>query len=75
MHYCVANMPGAYCRTATQALTNATIPYAVKLANLGLEEAMRQVPELRLGLNTYQGHVVYKAVAEAHGMAWHGVEF
>jgi alanine dehydrogenase len=75
VHYCVANMPGAYCRTATQALTNATIPYAVKLANLGLEEAMRQVPELRLGLNTYQGHVVYKAVAEAHGMAWHGVEF
>lgn len=75
VHYCVANMPGAYCRTATQALTNATIPYAVKLANLGLEEAMRQVPELRLGLNTYQGHVVYKAVAEAHGMAWQGVEF
>lgn len=75
VHYCVANMPGAYCRTATQALTNATIPYAVKLANLGLEEALRQVPELKLGLNTYQGHVVYKAVAEAHGMEYRAAEF
>ncbi len=75
IHYCVANMPGAYCRTATQALTNATIPYAVKLANLGLAEAIRQVPELKPGLNTYQGHVVYKAVAEAHGMAYQDVVF
>ncbi|HMO51760.1 MAG TPA: alanine dehydrogenase [Kiritimatiellia bacterium] len=75
VHYCVANMPGAYCRTATQALTNATIPYAVKLANLGLEEALRQVPELKPGLNTYQGHVVYKAVAEAHGMAYQEAKF
>lgn len=75
VHYCVANMPGAYCRTATQALTNATIPYAVKLANLGLEEALRQVPELKLGLNTYQGRVVYKAVAEAHGMEYRAAEF
>lgn len=75
VHYCVANMPGAYCRTATQALTNATIPYAVKLANLGLEEAVRQVPELKPGLNTYQGHVVYKAVAEAHGMNFQEAKF
>ncbi len=71
VHYCVANMPGAYCRTATQALTNVTAPYAVKMASLGLEEALRQIPELKLGLNTYHGHVVYKAVAEAHGMDYH----
>lgn len=70
IHYCVANMPGAYCRTATQALTNATIPYAVKLANLGFEGALQQVPELVPGLNTHAGHVTYKAVAEAHGMPY-----
>lgn len=65
IHYCVANMPGAYARTATQALNNVTIPYAVKLANLGLEGALRQIPELVPGLNTYKGKCVYKAVAEA----------
>jgi len=70
VHYCVANMPGAYCRTATQALTNATIPYAVKLANLGFEGALQQVPELVPGLNTHAGQVTYKAVAEAHGMPY-----
>jgi alanine dehydrogenase len=70
IHYCVANMPGAYCRTATQALTNATIPYAVKLANLGFEAALQQVPELVPGLNTHAGRVTYKAVAEAHGMPY-----
>ncbi|HMP77164.1 MAG TPA: alanine dehydrogenase [Kiritimatiellia bacterium] len=70
LHYCVANMPGAYCRTATQALTNATIPYAVKLANLGFEMAMLQVPELLPGLNTHAGKITYKAVADAHGLAF-----
>ena len=75
VHYCVTNMPGAYARTATQALTNATIPYALKLANLGVEEALRQVPELRGGLNTMDGHVVYKAVADAHGMPYKAVTF
>jgi len=74
-HYCVANMPGAYARTATQALTNATIPYALKIANLGFEEAMRQIPELRSGLNTHAGAVTYKAVADAHGMAFQDVKF
>jgi alanine dehydrogenase len=64
-HYCVANMPGAYARTATQALTNATMPYAVKLANLGCEEAMRRLPELRLGLNTWRGGLICQPVAEA----------
>ena len=70
LHYCVANMPGAYARTATQALTNATIPYAVKLANLGFEDALRQLPELRAGLNTHGGCVTYKAVADATGQPY-----
>jgi len=65
VHYCVTNMPGAYARTATQALTNATMPYAVKLANLGADRALELMPDLRLGLNTYQGSIVYPAVAEA----------
>ena len=70
IHYCVANMPGAYARTATQALTNATIPYALKLANLGFDEAMRQVPELRPGVNSHAGKLVYRVVAEAHQLPW-----
>lgn len=70
LHYCVANMPGAYARTATQALTNATIPYAVKLANLGFESAVHQVPELKSGLNTHGGYVTYKAVADATGLPY-----
>jgi len=75
IHYCVTNMPGAYARTATQALTNATIPYAMKLANLGFEGALQQVHELRPGLNTHNGNVTYKAVAEAHGMKFEEVKF
>jgi alanine dehydrogenase len=75
IHYCVTNMPGAYARTATQALTNATTPYAVKLANLGLDEAMRQMPDLRHGLNTHAGQVTYKAVADAHGMPYQEAKF
>ncbi|MEI6082715.1 MAG: alanine dehydrogenase [Verrucomicrobiota bacterium] len=68
IHYCVTNMPGAYARTATQGLTNATMPYALKLANLGAERALELMPDLRRGLNTYRGAVVYRAVAEAHGL-------
>ena len=70
VHYCVANMPGAYARTATMALTNATIPYAVKLANLGFAPALQQVPELVPGLNTHAGYVTYKAVADATGLPY-----
>jgi len=65
IHYCVANMPGAYARTATQALTNATMPYAIKIANLGCEEALRRLPELRKGLNTWRGQLTCLPVAEA----------
>jgi len=70
VHYCVANMPGAYARTATQALTNATIPYARKIADLGFEQAMRKLPALRPGLNTWRGEVTCRAVAEAHNMPY-----
>lgn len=68
IHYCVTNMPGAYARTATQALTNATLPYAIKIANLGCEDALRHIPELGKGLNVWQGQLTCRAVAEALGM-------
>ncbi|MCX7886069.1 MAG: alanine dehydrogenase [Verrucomicrobiae bacterium] len=70
LHYCVANMPAAYARTATQALTNVTRPYVLKLANLGAVEALRQMEDLRRGLNTYAGMVTHQAVAEAHSMPY-----
>lgn len=65
VHYCVANMPGAYPRTATKALTNATMAYAIKLADLGIETALRTMPDLRKGLNAYAGDITYPAVASA----------
>ena len=67
-HYCVANMPGAYARTSTQALSNATARYAELLADLGLEGACKKQPALIGGINTRDGKVSYAAVAEAHGM-------
>ncbi len=66
-HYCVTNMPGAYARTATEALSNATIPYAVRLADLGAEAAMEKFPELAKGLNTRNGEITYAKVKEALG--------
>jgi alanine dehydrogenase len=68
LFYCVANMPGAVPHTSTYALTNVTLPYAVELANLGWREAMKQDHSLALGLNTYDGHVTYGPVAEAHDL-------
>ena len=68
LFYCVANMPGAVPHTSTYALTNVTLPYALELANHGWREALRRDPALALGLNTYDGHVTYGPVAEAHGM-------
>jgi alanine dehydrogenase len=68
MFYCVANMPGAVPHTSTYALTNVTLPYAVELANRGWRDAMRADRALALGLNTYDGHVTYGPVAEAHDM-------
>ena len=70
LHYCVGNMPGAYARTATQALTNATIPYAVAIANLGVQRALCAMADLREGLNTWQGKLTYQAVADAHGLPY-----
>lgn len=68
IHYGVANMPGAVARTSTLALTNATLPYAVTLANLGWREACRSDDALALGLNVVQGVVTYPGVAEAFGL-------
>ena len=68
IHYCVANMPGAYARTATLALTNATFPYFENLVDLGLEEACRKQPALASGVTVWNGKIVNKAVAEAHGL-------
>jgi alanine dehydrogenase len=68
VHYCVPNMPGAVSQTSTWALTNTTIAYAEKIANLGLVRAVHGDPALARGVNTYAGHVTYRQVAEAHEM-------
>jgi alanine dehydrogenase len=70
VHYCVANMPGALARTSTFALTNATFPYALELADKGYQKALKENPSLMLGLNVCKGHVTYQAVAEALGLTW-----
>jgi alanine dehydrogenase len=64
-HYCVANMPGAVARTSTIALNNATLPFAVALANKGAKKALADDPHLMNGLNVHDGQVTYKAVADA----------
>ncbi len=69
-HYCVANMPGAYARTATQALTNVTSRYIELLADLGVKEACQRQPSLIGGINVMGGKVTHKAVAEAHSMKY-----
>src|SRR5947207_4303508 len=69
-HYCVANMPAAYARTATQALANVTYRYIELLADLGLEEACRKQPALIGGINTRDGRLTCRAVAEAHGLQY-----
>ena len=68
LHYCVANIPGAVPYTSTLALTNATLPYAIQLADKGWRRACRENRELELGLNIVQGKVVYKPVADAWGL-------
>ena len=70
IHYSVANMPGAVPRTSTLALTGATLPYALKIANMGAEAACKADPALMKGLNTYNGHVTFKAVAEAQNLEY-----
>jgi alanine dehydrogenase len=71
IHYGVANMPGGVPRTSTLALTNATLPYALKLANKGWKQALKDSPALRKGLNMHEGKVTYPGVAEAFGLQVH----
>ena len=71
IHYCVANMPGAYARTATQALTNVTHRYIELLADHGLAEACRLQPALAGGINVQDGRITCQAVADAHGLKFH----
>ncbi|HID62820.1 MAG TPA: alanine dehydrogenase [Anaerolineae bacterium] len=70
IHYCVTNMPGAVPRTSTYALSNATLPYALKLANLGFAEAVKSDSALAKGVNTCAGHVTCEGVATAHGLEY-----
>ncbi|MDB6026506.1 MAG: alanine dehydrogenase [Verrucomicrobiales bacterium] len=75
VHYCVANMPGAYARTATQALTNVTYRYIEQLADLGLKEACLKQPSLVSGINVMDGKLTHKVVADAHGMKYEALPF
>ncbi|SHE76460.1 L-alanine dehydrogenase [Desulfacinum infernum DSM 9756] len=70
IHYCVANMPGAVAKTSTLALTNATLPYAVEIANKGWKRAMQENQEIKLGANVVDGKVTYKGVADAFGLEY-----
>jgi alanine dehydrogenase len=74
IHYCVANMPGAVPRTSTLALTNATLPYALQIANKGWRHACTDSEPLRKGLNVVKGKVVYEGVAEAFGLPYQDVQ-
>jgi alanine dehydrogenase len=73
LHYCVANMPGAVPRTSTFALTNATLPYVLKLAKLGVGQAVRSDTGLAEGLNVFEGHVTYRAVADSQAIPYRSV--
>jgi alanine dehydrogenase len=70
IHYCVANMPGAVAKTSARALTNATLPYAIEIANKGWKKAMLENKEIRLGANVILGEITYKAVAEAFDLPY-----
>ena len=70
VHYAVANMPGAVPRTSTMALINATVPYALQIANKGYKQACLDNLALQKGINTLAGHVTFKAVAEAQGLPY-----
>ncbi len=74
VHYCVANMPGAVAKTSTMALTNATLPYAVEIANKGWVKAMQENLEIKLGANVVQGKITYKPVSEAFGLDYTSID-
>ena len=70
IHYCVANMPGAVPRTSAFALNNATLPFVLKLADLGAREALTRDAHLRAGLNVNRGRITHQAVAESLGLGY-----
>jgi alanine dehydrogenase len=74
VHYCVANMPGAFPQTSTAALNHATLPYALELANKGWKQALMDNPYLREGLNVLGGQITYRAVAEALNLEYQDAE-
>ena len=74
VHYCVANMPGAVPKTSTLALTNATLPYAVEIANKDWKKAMQENPEIKLGANVVKGKITYQGVAEAFGLEFISID-
>ena len=74
VHYAVANMPGAVPRTSTIGLTNVTVPYAVQIANKGLKQAILDNEALKKGVNTMDGHVTYKAVADDQGLEYKSID-
>jgi alanine dehydrogenase len=74
IHYCVANMPGGVARTSTLALTNATLPYAVQIANKGWKQAMLDNKEIKRGANVIDGHITYQGVAEAFDMPYTSID-
>lgn len=74
IHYCVANMPGAVAKTSTLALTNATLPYALEIADRGWRRAVQESLEIKLGMNVLGGHLVCKQVAEAFGMEYTDID-
>jgi len=74
VHYCVTNMPGAVPHTSTLALTNATFPYVLKIANQGAHAAIKADPGIREGVNTFEGHLTYSAVAESQHKPWKSVK-
>jgi len=74
IHYCVANMPGAVPKTSTLALTNATLPYALEIANKGWKKALEENREIKLGANVIQGKITYKAVADTFNLDYTPVE-
>jgi alanine dehydrogenase len=73
VHYAVANMPGAVARTSTFALNNATLPFGIKLADMGWAAAVERDAALRSGLNVLHGAITYEAVARAHGLPFQSV--
>ena len=74
VHYCVANMPGAVAKTSTLALTNATLPYALEIANKGWKRVLKENSEIKLGANVVKGKVCYKGVADAFGLEYYPID-